>query len=154
MTPPVDAADFKARFARDFIFDADTSVGVTDGDITNALNDATLIFNADLWAAGVELETAFLMLSAHFLALNIQAAGGIGLAQGAQNAGGAAINSRSVGSVSVGYDLPEKWKNSSIAAPFLRTDYGMRYFQMAAPRLVGNVAIAAGWNDTFGPTGA
>ena len=151
MTPPITPADFKARFARDFLFVDDPTAGVVDGDITNAINDATLIFNPAMWSGSVELNTAFLMLTAHFLALNVQASGGIGLQAGLENAGGGPIESKSVGPISVTMSFPERWKNSPVLSPFLRTDYGIRYAQMAAPRLAGNIGVVAGFNDAIEP---
>ena len=152
MTPPVTVDDFKARFNRDFPYGTDPSSAVADADITNALNDATLIFNTALWDTGVELNTAFLMLAAHFLALNIQAVGGLGLSLGLENSGGSAISSQTVGSVSLSFELPEGWKNDPTVAPFLRTSYGIRYVQMAWPRMRGNFQTVAGFNDTGLPS--
>lgn len=152
MTPPVTVADFKTRFARDFIYGTDPSAAVTDGDVQNALDDATLIFNTAMWETGTELNTAYLMLTAHMLALNIQAAGGLGLSIGEQNAGGAPIAAQSVGSVSLTFDLPESWKSNPTVSPFLRTTYGIRYIQMAWPRMRGNFAVVQGFNDTGLPS--
>ena len=151
MTPPVTVADFKARFPE---FPYGTASGtVTDGMITNALNDACSMFNVALWNTGIELNTMFLFLAAHCLAQNVQAGGGLGLTLGAQNAGGAPINSRSVGSVSVGYQLPDKWVNDPTISPFLMTTYGIRYVQAAYPRMRGNMAVIGGFSDLGAPTG-
>ncbi len=151
VTPPIDADDFKARFARDFPFGDDPATQVTDGDIDAAISDATLIFNPEMWDGDVETQTAYLMLTAHLLALNIQASGGLGQANGVQNAGGMPISAQSVGSVSLTFELPESLKNNPTVAPFMRTTYGIRYIQMAWPRMRGNFQVVAGWNDTGVP---
>src|SRR5262245_56887839 len=153
MPQPASIADFKARFDRDFVFDTTTDA-VRDVDITDALNDASSTFNDGLWASGTEIITAFLFLAAHNLVLNLQAAGGlfaVNLGRGVKSKGSGPISAKSVGSVSVNYALPESIVNDPQLSPYLRTEYGLRYLQMLTPRLVGNVVVVLGENDTGAP---
>jgi len=146
MAWPPTTDDFRSRFDRDFVYGTGKEC-VRELDITNALADALPLFNTSLWSSSAQMKTAFLFLSAHLLVLNLQAAGGPSsrvTGKGAGNTGGGVIQSKSVGSVSLNYTIPESLANSRILSQFLRTDYGQRYLHMMAPRLVGNVSIARG----------
>ena len=154
MTTPATVAEFKAQFDRDFIYGTGKET-VRDGDIQRALTEATVDFNADLWSTD-ELKPAFLYAAAHFLVLNVQMAGGLAAAptgKGVDNHGGGVTQSKAVGQVNINYALADKFQNDPILSQFLRTDYGQRYLQMASTRLVGNIAVVSGWNDTGGPGG-
>ena len=76
VTPPVDAARFKDEFDRDFQYGSGLDK-VRDKDINRALTEANALFNAALWATDEELQSAYLYLSAHFLVMNLQVAGGL-----------------------------------------------------------------------------
>lgn len=146
-TLPANVADFKDWFDRDFTYGAGLD-RVRDKDIDRAFATATPVFNNMLWDTDAERKTAFLFVSAHFLALNLQAAGGLtaklGQGQGANSQGSAVVATKSVGSVSVGYQWPEFVTSSRILSQFMRTKYGEQYLQLAIPRLVGNVAAVRG----------
>jgi len=154
MTLPATVAEFKAQFDRDFIYGSGKET-IRDQDISKALTEATSVFNADLWDTS-ELKPAFLYASAHFLVLNIQMAGGLNpspTGKGIDNRGGGITQSKSVAQVSIQYGIPQTVLESPILNQFLRSDYGLRYLQMITPRLVGNVAVVGGFNDTGGPGG-
>ena len=143
--PPA-VSDFQARFTRDFRYGVGGDF-VTTSDIQNALNDAVSFFNQSIWSSPGETTTAFLFLAAHCLVMNLRPAGGlaaINAGKGARSAGGGVVIAKAVGSVSLSYAIPQRIQNSPILGPFMRTDYGQRYLQMLAPRLVGNVSVAAG----------
>jgi hypothetical protein len=149
-TPPVSSAQFKIRFARDFVFGT-TMDKVLDSDITNALSEAMLIFNSGLWEDEAEGAVAFGFAAAHCLVLNVQAAGGLSaqnLGRGVHSHGGGVVNNKSVGSVSVGYAVPDFVTSSAILSQLMRTDYGQRYLHLLTPRLVGNINVLEGSNDT------
>lgn len=154
-TPAASVADFKAFFVRDFNYGATPDL-VMDADVTKALATAASVFNDALWADAAERATPFLYASAHYLVLSLQAAGGlsaVNLSRGAKNHGGGTIQTKSVGSVSVAFALSESLTNDPILSQFQSTDYGRIYLGMLAPRLVGNVDVVAGWNDTGAPDG-
>jgi hypothetical protein len=50
------------------------------------------------------------------------------------------VSSRSVGSVSESYDVPDEYKTSPILAMYTTTPYGMKFLQLALPNMVGNMA--------------
>ena len=146
VTSPAFIADFKDRFDRDFLYGKGLDK-VRDKDINRALEEADALFNAALWATNEELKTSYLYLSAHFLVLSLQAAGGLkakNSSAGAKNHGGGVVQSKSVGSVSLSYAVPAFVTNDPTLSQLLRTDYGMRYVQLIVPRLAGNINVAKG----------
>lgn len=147
---PPQVSDFQARFTRDFLY-GDGLDKVTNNDIQNALNDAVPLFNQRLWSSPTETTTAFLFLAAHLLVLNLRPAGGLSalnVGKGTRSGAGGVVLSKTVGSISLSYSIPMHIQNSPILSQFMRTDYGQRYLQMVAPRLVGHVHIAAGPVDS------
>ncbi len=143
--PPA-ISDFKVQFNRDFVYGPGLDT-VQDNDIQRGLNDAEILFNPDIWGSPTDQNTAYLYVAAHFMVLNIQAAGGLsskvqGL--GVLSKGGGTIESKGVGSANVGFAVPNYVRESPILSQFMRTDYGQKYLQLLTPRLVGNVAVVSG----------
>jgi hypothetical protein len=148
--PPVTIDEFKTRFIRDFVFGS-TPDKVMDPDVNIALTEAVLVFNPDLWDDLAEQKVAFLLAAAHCLVLNVQAAGGLSaqnMGRGVNSHGGGVVQTKSVGSVSVGFAVPAFVTESKVLSQFMRTDYGQKYLQLVTPRLVGNLAVLEGSNDT------
>lgn len=143
---PPSVADFKAYFNRDFIYGPGLNT-VQDTDIQRGLNETMFVFNQALWGSDYEVATAYLYASAHFMVLNIQAAGGLNatnMGVGVQSKGGGTIESKGVGSVNVGFAVPDFVRQSPILSQFMRTDYGQSYLQLLNPRLVGNIQVVSG----------
>ena len=156
MTPPASVEDFKGRFVREFVFGATPDM-VMDADVSVALTQASMVFNPGLWDDAASAKEAFLLASAHFVELNVQAAGGlsgVNLGKSVRSTGGGVIQNKSVGSVSIAYAIPERVQNSPILSPFMKTDHGQLYLQILAPRLVGNMMVAGrfGCGDGAAPT--
>ncbi len=148
---PPSVSDFKAMFTREFAYGT-SGLTVMDNDIQRSLNEAGIVFNPDLWSTAqlgstTEQNIAYLYVSAHFLALNVQGAGGlsaINRGRGVKSAGGGSIQSKSVGAVSVTYAFPASIQDSPILGQFMRTDFGQKYLALITPRLVGNVQVVSG----------
>lgn len=149
MAFPATQAQFEARFARDFIYGTGLDT-VTPNDITNAMNDALTNFNVALFGA-VDVVFAFCYATAHFLVLNVRAAGGLSRfpGKGFDSYGEGLIQGTGVGGVNVSYQLPQRFINDPYLYQFMQTGYGQRYLSMLVPRLYGPVAIAAGYNSNF-----
>ena len=144
---PLAASDFQTYFVREFVYGVGRDQ-VMPADIARALAEAGVVFNEGLWLDEGEKKTAFLYLAAHYLVLNIQAAGGL-LLQGSSKGiksggGGGVVQSKSVGSVSMTYALPQSIIESPILGQYMRTDFGQKYISLIYPRLVGNVKIVSG----------
>lgn len=144
----ITAADFKAYFRRDFPYappSAETSVCsnldkyVFDFDIDKAFVEAQALFNQDLWSSDAQLTMAYLYLTAHFLSIDMRNA-----AQGIQSTGGNTVSSRTVGSVSETYDIPQAYKDNAAYAFYITTGYGTKYLNLALPRLTGNIGAVYG----------
>lgn len=157
MSFPPSVADFKSQFNREFAYGTSLAT-IQDNDIQRAINEAAISFNPGLWdghtALGqtTELNIAYLYLAAHYMTLNIQGAGGlssVNFGRGVKSTGGGTIQTKSVGSVSIAYAIPDDVAKSPILGQYMRTDFGQKYLTLLAPRLVGNVGIVSG--QSFSP---
>lgn len=157
----VTAANFKTRFYRDFYFanqnpDQEQPVPpntelVQDVDIANAFSDAKALLNQSLLGSDANITLGYLYLSAHCLCLNIKA-GDSGVNSG--GTGGFPVTSRSVGSVSEAYQVPDAYKDDPILAQYAQTAYGQKYLAMVLPKLRGNMVAVAGGAHPSGTNGA
>lgn len=145
-TNPATLDDFKARFKRDFKYGAGTDT-VMDDDIANAMVDAGAVFNPALFSVA-DGWLGFLYLTAHFVRINIEAAGGLqaeteGL--GIENQAEQVLNSAGVGPANKSYVEPPDWvKKIPLFQQLWLTTYGQKYVAMAQPMLVGGVTVVAG----------
>lgn len=137
----ITVADFKAHFVRDFSYGS-TSDTVMDADISKAFTEASVNFNTALFSTDDQIKMAFLYLAAHYLVSDLQNAVA-GLNQNSPNI----VASRSVGSVSESYAIPEAYLKDPTIAYLSKTGYGQKYLSLVLPALVGNVASVAGWTQ-------
>lgn len=134
--------DFKEYFTRDFPYytAGDSTNYVTDEDIEKAFLQAQANFNTDLFSSDNILKISYLHLVAHYLVVDFQMS-----AQGLQSVGYNPVTSRSVGSVSESYQLPEWISKGSFLAEYTTTRYGQKYLSLIRPLMIGNVGLAAGY---------
>lgn len=139
-TPPT-TAQFQSKFFRDFPFapagDTTSLEYVLPQDIANASAEAQVNFSAGVF--GNNADTLFYYLWAHFLVINIQNA-----QKGLSAAAQFALESSSVGSVSLSNQIVDRFKDDPIFSSLLTTAYGKKYLDMAYPYTIGGVAIAYG----------
>ena len=154
-TPPLVVADFKAFFTRDFVYGTGLEK-VRDADIQKGLNLASTIFNpclfdtTDVGGGATEANMAYLYASAHFLVLDLRAAGGLtkkNLGKGARAQGEGPLGSASVSGVSTSYVWPSRVTDNATLFQLTKTPYGQAYLQILTPKLVGNVALVLGPNE-------
>lgn len=141
--------DFKTWFHRDFSYYtpagetesiADCASNyVTDYDITKAMTEASINFNVSLFSESAQLMTTFLYLSAHYLVNDIQTSG-----DGLRSSGQFPVSSRSVGSVSESYAVPEWMIKDPNLSFYSTTRYGQKYLSLIKPLLIGNVVVYTG----------
>lgn len=128
--------EFKSFFVRDFNFapasDPDNTDYVMNSDITKAINEGLINFNAGLFGTDDQVTNVFMYLAAFCLVRNIQNS-----AKGLSSQSKFPINSKSVGSVSVSYSIPEKYANDPFLSQFLQNGYGARYLELALPYTIG-----------------
>lgn len=117
---------------------------IQDSDILRAFNEAKVNFNAGLFGDDNTVKMVFLYLAAHYLvidlnnAMNPLAMGFMGFTQ-----------SKSVGSVSESYAVPQYMLNNAILSQYATTGYGRKYLSLIQPYLVGNIIFCPG-RTTYG----
>lgn len=111
---------------------------ISDLDINNAFAEACVTFNEALFTNDDNLKLGFLYLSAHYLVHDLNANG----LSGAGQIG--IVSSRSVGSVSEGFSIPQAFLDKPIYSFYVRSTYGIKYLNMVLPRLAGNVVSIEG----------
>lgn len=108
-----------------------------DSDITNAMLEASVNFNEGLFESEDIKKLMFLYLTAFYLTLDFRNAinpnGGFGLTQ-----------SKSVGSVSESYGIPQWVLNKPQYSIYAQNGYGLKYLNMLLPYLTGNIILAKG----------
>ena len=136
--------DFKDHFTRDFKYASDhllecQSEYVTDADITKSFNEALVNFNDTLFSDDIDLKITFLLLSAHYLAWDLQSA-----VQGAKSTGVFPVSSRTVGPVTESYSVPAWLQKDPVFSAYATTRYGLKYISIIKPLLLGGVAVYSG----------
>ena len=112
---------------------------IQDSDIMRAFNEAVINFNVNLFTDQNSAIMVFLYLAAHYLvidlnnAMNPLALGFMGFTQ-----------SKSVGSVSESYGIPQWMLNNQVLSAYAQTGYGRKYLSLIQPYLIGNVLFFNG----------
>lgn len=137
---PVTVAEFKTWFTRDFPFstnDSDLS-GITSQDIQKAFAEAMFVFNKALFEED-ELKTAFMYIAAHYLVIDLKNS-----SMGLKGSFSGIMSNKSVGSVSVGYSMPNWIMENPLYSLLAQTPYGAKYLSLVIARCVGNMAAVKG----------
>lgn len=112
---------------------------IQDSDIERAFAEAKVNFNPDLFTDDDAAIMVFLYLAAHYLVIDLNNAknplgmGFMGFTQ-----------SKSVGSVSESYAVPQWMLNNAILSQYATTGYGRKYLSLIQPYLVGNIIFVPG----------
>ena len=112
---------------------------IQDSDIMRAFKEAKVNFNAGLFGDDDTIEMVFLYLAAHYLvidlnnAMNPMAMGFMGFTQ-----------SKSVGSVSQSFALPDFVTKNAALSQYMQTGYGAKYVSLIYPYLIGNIMLIPG----------
>lgn len=132
-------ANFKAYFQRDFPYNADASLGVTDFDIQKAIDACALVIPQDLFYSQSFYTMCFLYLTAHLMVLSISTS-----SQGLSGKYEWAIASKSAGNVSIGLSIPEDLVKNPQFAMLTKTTYGATYFEYIYPYIIGPTFVVQG----------
>ena len=128
--PPTDTTDWKQ-------VEGNVLNYTQDSDILNAANEAKVNFNEGLFADTSIAKLVFLYLTAFYLTLDFQTAmapmGATGLVQ-----------SKSVGSVSESYAIPQAFMDKPMYAFYMHNAYGRKYLSLITPYLTGNIILSRG----------
>lgn len=112
---------------------------VQDSDITRAFAEATIACNQALLSTPAQITLGYLYLTAHYLCNDLKAA-----LAGVNSSGAFPVASRSVGSVSESYAIPEAYTQNPILAMYTQSSYGMKYLALILPAMTGNMAAVWG----------
>lgn len=133
-----DATDFKDYFTRDFPYGSDSAT-VMDSDIEKAIGEAKFNFNSGLFSSQENFTIGFLYLTAHYLVTDLRNS-----SQGINGAYTWLESSKSVGSVSQSFSIPERILADPYLSMLSKTNYGAKYISLILPQLVGNFGIVYG----------
>lgn len=108
-----------------------------DSDIENAMREAAINFNEGLFADDTTAVFVFLHLVAYYLTVDFQNAAGA-------STGGGLVQSKSVGSVSESYAIPQWMLANPVYGMYAQNGYGRKYLSLIQPRISGNVFVVKG----------
>lgn len=126
--------NFKTYFFRDFPYGSDPATGVTDQDIAKAYGQTNVNINQGLFSSQEDFNIGYLLLAAHWLCVDLRMA-----SQGVGGNYSWVTTSKSVGSVSEGYQVPQRILDNPEFAMLAQTNYGAKYLQLLLPRLTGQM---------------
>jgi len=132
-------ADFKAFFTRDFPYGTDINTSVLDSDITKAFTFVNLNEQPAFFGTQADYNIGYLLLSAHYLVTNLRAS-----SQGINGQFTFLEQSKSVGSVSQSFAIPQRLLDNPFWSMLLKTNYGAQYMQIVLPQLAGQVYTVCG----------
>lgn len=133
-------AQFKEFFSRDFPYGTDPAVAVLDSDITKAFTFVNVgPLNQNFFPDQGAYNIGYLLLAAHYLVMNLQAS-----SQGINGQFSFLEQSKSVGSVSQSFAIPQRVLDNPDWAILMRTNYGAQYLQILIPQLCGQIFISYG----------
>lgn len=127
-------ADFKAYFFRDFPYGTDQETQVLDADIAKAFQQTNINFAQGLWADQAGYNVGYFLLSAHFLVLDLRAS-----SQGINGQFSFLEQSKSVGSVSQSFAIPDRINQNPFWSMLTKTNYGAQYLQLILPQMSGQM---------------
>lgn len=141
--PSVD--DFKDYFTRDFPYQpappADQSNAfVQDADIAKAQVEASFNFNPDFASSEDQFDLLFNYLTAHYLVIDLRNA-----SQGVAGKFAWSEQSKTVGSVSQSFAIPQMILDNPSLSLLTTTTYGAKYLQLIFPQTVGVMTPICGW---------
>lgn len=117
---------------------------IQDSDIERAFQEASVNFNAKLFPNCNTAEMVYCYLAAHYLVIDLNNASNP-LALGVMGF----TQSKSVGSVSESYGIPQWIINSRTLGLYAQTGYGRKYLSLILPYLTGNFIFTPG-RTTYG----
>lgn len=131
--------EFKDYFARDFPFGSDADTEITNGDISKAMGITDITIPQALFPSQNFYTIGYMYLTAHNLVESISAS-----TQGISGRYEWAIGNKSVGSVSVGYNIPDTVLKNPALTFLTKTTYGAKYLELVYPFLIGPVGTVKG----------
>lgn len=134
--------DFKDYFVRDFPYGTDPATSILDSDIAKAYQLTNMTIYTGFCVVQSSWNVVYLLLSAHYLVTNIRSS-----SQGLNGSGALLAQSKSVGSVSTSYALPQTLSEDPAFAQYATTAYGMEYLNLVMPYLRGAMFTVGDGNE-------
>lgn len=131
--------NFKDHFTRDFPYGTNPSTSVLDADIGKAFGQVNFAINPALFSSQANYTLGYLWLAAHWLVTDLRAS-----SQGISGQYNWLQTNKSVGSVSEGFQIPERILENPTFSMYSKTNYGAKYLQLLLPSLVGQAFVAPG----------
>lgn len=131
-------SDFKNYFSRDFPYGSSNDT-VKNTDIQRAMGEAAFSFNEGLFTSQANYDIGFLLLTAHYLVMDLRAS-----SQGIAGQYSWLENSKSVGSVSQSFAIPQRVLDNPEFSMLSKTNYGAKFLALLLPQLVGQVFTVCG----------
>lgn len=132
-------ADFKNFYTRDFPYGTDPNVSVLDEDITKAFTFANINVNQALFGDQGSYNVGYLLLSAHYLVMNLRSS-----SQGINGQFAFLEASKGVGAVNVSFSIPQRVLDNPDWSVLMKTNYGATYLQILLPALAGQMYTVPG----------
>lgn len=126
--------NFKAYFFRDFPYGTDPNTSVLDADIAKAFGQTNVNINQALFSSQEDFSIGYLLLAAHWLVIDLRMS-----SQGLSGAYSWVTTSKSVGSVSESFQVPDRVLANPEFSMLAQTNYGAKYLQLLLPRLTGQM---------------
>jgi len=131
--------EFKEYYYRDFPYGVDPDTSVLDQDIAKAYGQTNVNINQALFSSQDDYTIGYLLLAAHFLVVDLRMS-----SQGISGAYSWIQTSKSAGSVSSGFQIPQRILDNPEFAMLTQTNYGAKYLQLLLPRLTGQMYSVQG----------
>lgn len=131
--------NFKDFFNRDFPYGTDMNTAILDSDITKSFTFANVSINQNLFADQGSYNVGYLLLSAHYLVMNLRAS-----SQGINGQFNFLQNSKSAAAISEGFAIPQRVLDNPDWAILMKTNYGAQYLQLVLPQLAGQIYTVCG----------
>ena len=132
-------ADFKTFFTRDFPYGTDPNASVLDTDIAKAFQFTNINMNKQLFDCQASYNVGYLLLSAHYLVMNLRAS-----SQGLSGQFNFLQQSKNVGQVAEAFGIPQRILDNADWSMLCKTNYGAQFIQLVLPQMGGQIWNAYG----------
>lgn len=131
--------DFKNFFVRDFPYGTDVNTSVLDADIAKSFQFTNVNMNQGLFGDQGSYSVGYLLLSAHYLVMNLRAS-----SQGINGQFNFLQASKGVSGVNEAFSIPQRVLDNPDWAILCKTNYGAQFIQLILPQLAGQIYTVAG----------
>ncbi len=132
-------ADFKSFFVRDFPYGTDMEDSVLDSDIAKSFQFTNMAIFQGNFSNQSNYTTAYLLLSAHYLVLNLRSS-----TQGINGQFSFLEQSKGVGQVNQAFAIPQQVLDNPLWSIYMKTNYGAQYLEIILKQSIGVMTTVIG----------